>query len=178
MIGVLNEAGLRALRRDGHAATAAACAPDLASCDVRFLDDSKRRPLETASESGLAALFSAPFPARPVVLTSLRGDGCTASLELRVPPDLACLRGHFPTLPIVPGAAQLGWAVEFGAEFLGTATTMRACSLVKFERIIQPGRLLRLRIAAETDASRIHFEISSALGRHSSGRIETGSADG
>lgn len=178
MIGILSETGLRRLWREGHAAVAAACAPALPARDVRFLDDSERHALETATAPGLAALYSAPHPRRPVILGSRNGEGRVATLELRVPPDLDCLRGHFPALPVVPGAAQLGWALEFGAELLGTATTMRACSLVKFERVIQPGRLLHLRIEAENGASILRFEFSSALGRYSSGRIETVRADG
>lgn len=178
MIGILSEDGLRALRRNGHAAVAGICEPCLTADRVRFLDDSQRQALETASESGLATLFSAPFPARPVVVVSQPGEGRTAVLELRVQPDLACLRGHFPLLPVVPGAVQLGWALAFGAELLGALPVMRACISVKFERIIQPGRSLRLLITSEVSHSMLRFEYSSALGRHSSGRIETGRADG
>ena len=177
MIGILSEAGWRTLRRSGHSAVVAACAPDLPAGDVRFLDDSERHALETASEPGLATLYSAPFPARPVVLASRSGEG-TATLELRVPPDLACLRGHFPALPVVPGAVQLGWALAFGARYLGSAAALRACLSVKYERIIQPGRTLRLLLASEPGASMLRFEFSSALGRHSSGRIETERVDG
>jgi len=178
MIGILSEQGLRTLRRNGHAAVAGTCEPGLAADRVRFLDDSHRQALETASESGLATLFSAPFPARPVVVASQPGEGPSAVLELRVQPDLACLRGHFPVLPVVPGAVQLGWALAFGAELLGTSPAMRGCLSVKFERIIQPGRSLRLLITSEAGHSMLRFEYSSALGKHSSGRIETGRADG
>jgi len=177
MLGVLSEDGMRALRHTGHAAVAGACAPGLPAGNVRFLDDSERHALETASEPELATLYSAPFPARPVVTASRLADG-TAILDLRVPPDLACLRGHFPALPVVPGVAQLGWALEFGAKLLGAVPTMRACLSVKFERIIQPGRSLRLRVASQAGTSMLRFEYSSALGRHSSGRIETGRGDG
>ncbi len=178
MIGVLSEAGLRTLRRNGHAAVAGACAPGLPAGDVRFVDDSQRQTLETASEPDLATLYSAPFPARPVVMASRSAAGRSATLELRVPPDLACLRGHFPALPIVPGAVLLGWALEFGAEYLGAARGMRACLSVKFERIIQPGCSLQLLVASDADATMLSFEYTSALGRHSAGRIETGRTDG
>ena len=178
MIGVLSEDGLRTLRRHGHAVVAAICAPDLPAGNVRFLDDSERPALETASEPELATLFSAPFPARPVVTSSCSDAGRTAIFDLRVQPDLACLRGHFPALPVVPGAIQLGWALGFGTELLGSAPAMRACLSVKFERLIQPGRSLRLLVASEVGASMLRFDYSSALGRHSSGRIETARADG
>ncbi len=178
MMGVLSEAGMCTLRRHGHAAVAGACASGLPAGNVRFVDVSERHALETASEPELATLYSAPFPARPVVMASRSEEGQTATLELRVQPDLACLRGHFPALPVVPGAVQLGWALEFGAEFLGSASSMRACLSVKFERIIQPGRSLRLLVASEVGTSMLRVEYWSALGRHSSGRIETARPDG
>lgn len=178
MMGVLSEAGLRTLRSNGHAAVAGACAPGLPACDVRFLDDSERHALESASEPALATLYSAPYPARPVVMASRTGDQRSTTLELRVQPDLACLRGHFPALPVVPGAVLMGWALEFAVVYLGAVPAMRACLSVKFERIIQPGRSLRLLLSTEPGVSTLRFEYSSALGRHASGRIETGRADG
>lgn len=154
-------------------AAAAHCAPDLAADVVRFVDLSEREALEAAPDAGLPALFAAPFPARPFVRGAPAAEGLQATLELSIQPDLACLRGHFPTLPVVPGATQLGWALEFGALVLGTPGAMRALHSVKFERIIQPGRSLRLRIAAETGGTVLRFEYTSGMGRHSAGRIET-----
>ena len=142
---------------------------------MRFVDASLRSGLEAATADGLADWFAAPFPSRPIVAAA-RTDARTATVELRVPPDLACLRGHFPRLPVVPGAAQLGWVLAFGAELIGTPGTLHGARSVKFERIIQPGRALRLRLEAEPGGE-LRFEYSSAAGRHSSGRIATGPGD-
>jgi len=177
-IGILSEVGLGTLRRTGHQAVAGICAPDLPAPDVRFVDRAQRQALEDASDSELATLYASPFPGRPLITRKRSGDGPVVTIELSVQPDLRCLRGHFPAIPIVPGATQLGWALELGAENLGTAPAMRAMRSVKFERIIQPGRSLRLRLAAEDGASMLRFEYASDLGRHSAGRIETGAVDG
>lgn len=172
-IGILSKTGLRALRRNGHEAVAAACAHGLRPDDVRFVDLSKLEALETTSDAELAVLYAAPFPARPFVSATRAAEAQAATIDLRVQPDLGCLRGHFPALPIVPGAAQLGWVLEFGAEMLGTSPTMGAVRSVKFERIIQPGRSLRLHIVAESGTSTLRFEYASEMGKHSAGRIET-----
>ena len=176
-IGILCEEGLRALRRNGHDALAGCCAPDLPADRVRFVDASVRAALEAASEAELAALFGAPFPARPFVTAAHASSGLAATVNLRFQPDLACLRGHFPELPVVPGAAQLGWVLEFGAELLGTRSTMSGARTVKFERIIQPGRAIRLQIEAVPDGGALRFVYSSASGKHSAGHIAMGAGD-
>ena len=177
-IGILSEEGLGALRRNGHEAMAGACAPDLPPADVRFVDSTMRQSLEGATDIELHRLYACPYPRRPLVISRRDGEGRVVTIELAVQPDLLCLRGHFPAIPIVPGAAQLGWALEFGAENLGTPPAMHAMRSVKFGRIIQPGRLLRLQLAAESGASMLRFEYVSQLGRHSIGCIETRAVDG
>jgi 3-hydroxymyristoyl/3-hydroxydecanoyl-(acyl carrier protein) dehydratase len=97
-----------------------------------------------------------------------------ARLTLFVPPDLRCLRGHFPGLPIVPGAMQLGWVLAFASELLGSRPVLRGLQSVKFQRLVQPGQLLRLTIKLDPGQQAIQFEYESAAGRHSSGRVLLG----
>jgi 3-hydroxymyristoyl/3-hydroxydecanoyl-(acyl carrier protein) dehydratase len=177
-IGILSEEGLATLRRYGHDSVAESCAPGLPAEAVRFVDASEGPALEGASEAGLAARCAAPAPRRPLVVAARPGEGRSATIDLRIQPDLACLRGHFATLPVVPGAVQLGWALDFGAEMLGTPRALRDALSVKFERIIQPGRSLSLRIAADEGASTLRFEFACARGRYSGGRIVIAGADG
>ncbi len=172
-IGILNDEGLRVLRRCGHEAVARACEPELPSCNVRFVDISRLQELEITPDNGLFALYAMPFPGRPVVTGTRATEGPAVTLDLRIPPDLGCLRGHFPALPVVPAVALLGWVLEFGAEILGTLPTLRAVRSVKFQRIIQPGHSLRLQIAAEIAGSTLRFEYESEAGRCSAGIIET-----
>jgi len=176
-IGILSEEGLRALRRRGHRALAGGCAPELPADAVRFVDASHGPAFDSSSDRRAAALFESPFPELPVVIASSDGHG-SAELELSIQPDLACLRGHFPALPLVPGAAQLGWALAFAAEKLGLTPHCRALRAVKFERIIQPGHRVFLHIERSRDSSILRFRYVSGSGRHSQGRIETGAFDG
>ena len=99
---------------------------------------------------------------------------CHAWLALLVPPDLRCLRGHFPGLPIVPGAMQLGWVLAFASELLGSQPVLRGLQFVKFQRLVRPGQELRLTIKLDGGREAIQFEFESAAGRHSSGRVLLG----
>lgn len=172
-IGILNEDGLRALRRGGHAALARACAPGLPPESVRFVDPAHRPALDSAQDAG--ALFDSAFPELPHVVSA--AHGAPLELEIRIQPDLACLRGHFPAIPIVPGAVQVGWALAFAAARLGSPPLCRSLRAVKFERIIQPGHRLRLRIDGARDSSILRFQYESDRGRHSQGRIGAGRFD-
>ena len=106
-----------------------------------------------------------------MVLETQVDPPCHARLALFVPPDLRCLRGHFPGLPIVPGAMQLGWVLTFAAELLGSRPVLRGLQSVKFHRLVQPGQTLRLTIKLDQDQETIQFEYGSAAGRHSSGCV-------
>jgi len=111
-----------------------------------------------------------------VVLETHVEPPCHARLVLFVPPDLGCLRGHFPGLPIVPGAMQLGWVLAFAAELLGSPPVLRGLQSVKFQRLVQPGQTLRLTIQLDPGREALQFEYESAAGRHSSGRVLLGGA--
>lgn len=165
------------LRHRGHAAVARACAEDLPDGAVRFVDASIAEAIGSATGAELNDLYGAPYPARPFVTDAPATRGAAVTIGLRIQPDLTCLRGHFPSLPLVPGAAQIGWALEFAAETLGTSPALHAVRNLKFERIIQPGRSLRLHLAAESGGGVVRFEYASESGRHSAGRIETNCAD-
>ncbi len=172
-IGILRAEGLRALRRCGHEVVAHACAPELPPDNVRFIDLSRHEELKAAPDAGLAALYAMPFPSRPIVTGTRTTENLAAAIDLRVQPDLGCLRGHFPALPIVPAAVQLAWVLDFGAEIFGTPPAIRAVRSTKFQRIIQPGHSLRLHIATESGGSTLRFEFVSESGRLSAGFIET-----
>lgn len=169
LLAVLAEDGLRALRQQGHEAVAAACAPGLAPRAVRFVDGAGWSAIECADEAGLRRLLEAAAPERPLATPLHREPGRGAQLELRIQPDLLCLRGHFPDLPLVPGAILLGWAAGFAAEQLGMTVAGADIPTAKFQRIVQPGHLLQLELRQES--GQLQFEYRSAAGRHAGGRL-------
>jgi len=40
-------------------------------------------------------------------------------LRLTVPPELVWLEDHFPSRPVLPGVAQLAWAIAFARDHFG-----------------------------------------------------------
>lgn len=91
-------------------------------------------------------------------------------LELDIDSALDCFEGHFPGLPIVPGVAQIDWAIRLARARLSLAPRFRALSLIKFQRVIQPPRKLELDLRSLADGSELAFRYFDANGAFSSGR--------
>jgi len=166
-VAILNDLGTRQLCRHGHAQVASACTP---GTSVRFIDGSLAAALESADTAGCRALFDAPWPDLPVVLCRQVSDG-RATVELRVPPDLRSLRGHFRSLPIVPGVVHLGWAMHVARTELGLRPALAGMDQVKFRRIVQPGAALVLSVSGDADRSCLAFRLGTASEMYSSGRL-------
>ena len=66
-------------------------------------------------------------------------------LDFVVPHDLPCFAGHFPAMPLVPGALLLDWAIaEMTNRWGGPAPiTVKLC---KFLQPVLPGDALHLRV--------------------------------
>ena len=72
-------------------------------------------------------------------------------LELRVPSGLACLAGHFPGLPVLPGIVQIDWSVKLARARLALRGQFSAAENLKFLSIVRPEE--RLTLALELSAS-------------------------
>lgn len=77
-------------------------------------------------------------------------------LQLRIELDNAYLQGHFPAVAIVPGVAQVDWAVLFADRYLGTDLRAAVDFRVKFRSVILPPAdlILELRFEGASPASR------------------------
>lgn len=92
-------------------------------------------------------------------------------LRLRVPAGHACFAGHFPGDPIVPGVAQLHWAVRALGEWLAREPEVVALEALKFRRPIRPGATFVLRLSAGIAPDAFAFEMRDDDGPISSGRV-------
>jgi len=90
-------------------------------------------------------------------------------LQLLVPFDLAVFNGHFPEVPIVPGAMLAGWAASLAAREGRWRHGVRRVQAMKFRRIVQPGPVYRLRLAWTTDGGRLDFRYESPVAMHAAG---------
>jgi len=66
-------------------------------------------------------------------------------LDFAVPRDLPCFAGHFPAVPLVPGALLLDWAIaEMATRWDASAPiNVKHC---KFLQPVSPGDALHLRV--------------------------------
>ncbi len=100
-----------------------------------------------------------------------RDEADARELRLHVPVGHACFAGHFPGDPIVPGVAQLHWAVRALAEWLARELEVVALEALKFRRPIRPGATFALRLSKGSEPNTFAFEMRDDDGPISSGRV-------
>jgi len=105
---------------------------------------------------------------------ALGADLQSLTCRLLVPDDLPIFRGHFPTVPIVPGVVQIGWAVELARAHGLVTGRFKGITTAKFRRLVQPGMSLaaRLEQGAPTGQLQFRYEFGGAV--ISTGRLQFG----
>lgn len=106
----------------------------------------------------------------PVVLCA-QCDGDECALQLTVPADLDYFPGHFPQAPVLPGAVQVGWALQLAASHLGTPPRCREIEALKFQRVLQPGDAVTLSLRLDRARGKLHFAYREGHITYSSGRL-------
>jgi len=92
-------------------------------------------------------------------------------LSLRIPKDLAYFDGHFDQIAIVPGVAQIQWAVHFARLYLGLAQVFSHMESVKFKELLLPGQVCELSLLYLKQACKLEFRYRSESAEYSSGRL-------
>ena len=106
----------------------------------------------------------APHTAPSVLQAGRVGD--TWRFTLRVPEDSDLFAGHFPGLPVLPGVAQLHWALALWREHGGDSRPLRGLRRLKFQRIVGPGDVLQLECRmASADVVAFTFRRAGANGQ-------------
>lgn len=93
------------------------------------------------------------------------------ALRLDIHPELQVFQGHFEGRPLVPGIAQVDWALRFGAQLLGLPKHPQQLVNLKFQRVIRGGAeiILVLGHDAALHPERLSFRYFDALGTYSQG---------
>jgi 3-hydroxymyristoyl/3-hydroxydecanoyl-(acyl carrier protein) dehydratase len=104
-------------------------------------------------------------------IVSERFDAKRAEQALVVPETLACLPGHFPGRPIVPGVLQVHWAMALAARWLGGAPWPRRIEALKFKSPLLAGQRATLALERDDAASEVRFELSHGETVFSLGRL-------
>lgn len=133
----------------------------------RFVDALPMNAQGKTTDAALRALFR---PERPAPIWLLR-EPTQAQVDLDLDPALAVFDGHFPQVPILPGVAQLDWAVRFGREAFALPPLFLRMEMLKFQRVARPGIRIRLHLEWLPQKSALAFRYESALGPHASGRV-------
>jgi acyl-coenzyme A synthetase/AMP-(fatty) acid ligase/3-hydroxymyristoyl/3-hydroxydecanoyl-(acyl carrier protein) dehydratase len=135
----------------------------------RFVDALPVNAQGKSPEALLGALF-APAPVRPVPEWRV-ADAAHAVAALALAPELAVFDGHFPGWPILPGVAQVDWAIAFARERFALPARFLRLDALKFSQPAAPGMRLELDLRWNAAAATLQFEYRSDAGRHSSGRV-------
>lgn len=136
----------------------------------RILDALPLNAVGKATVEELTRLF-APLALNAPAVHVLEHTGDHARLELYVSQQLRCFDGHFTDFPVLPGVAQLDWAVALGREYCNIAGAFARLEAVKFHRVYQPGALLTLELSCPPPHESLTFRYASGVEKHSSGRI-------
>lgn len=124
------------------------------------------------SEAALRALFaSRATPFRPRIQWR---DGMApdqACGDVSADAGLAVFDGHFPQVPILPGVAQLDWAIHFARQAFALRAPVSRVEALKFQHVVQPDTQLHLELRLDAARSTVTFAWRSATGNHAGGRV-------
>jgi 3-hydroxymyristoyl/3-hydroxydecanoyl-(acyl carrier protein) dehydratase len=175
---VLSEQGLHALRNQGRRALTQELRQHLSQhCEALALPRRwrllRQLPLNAQGklpQAEVEALLLAPRPKTPQVLEQVEADG-EWSLQLAVPPDLACFSGHFTQTPVLPGVVQIDWALSLGRQLLPLPEKFAGMEVLKFQQLIRPGDLVQLHLRFDSGRGKLYFTYRNDTATCSSGRI-------
>jgi acyl-CoA synthetase (AMP-forming)/AMP-acid ligase II len=178
VVASLTEAGRHKLRAHGKAALVDALrAALLEGVDRlalprrwRFVDALPTDAQGKTAHSALVALFDKVRP-RPAWHAA---DGASATAHFDVDADLAVFDGHFPDRPILPGVAQVDWAIAWGIERFGIAAPFLRLEALKFLLPVEPGMRLEGEWHWDAATATLRFEFRSQRGLHCGGRAVFG----
>lgn len=141
----------------------------------RYLDALPQDSLGKTRETALAECFAPPRWPR-VLAQHAEGSGPHLSLRLHlaIDADLAHFEGHFPGAPILPGVAQIDWAMHFARRHFALPPDCLRLEVVKFQQIIRPGMEVELQLDWQPERGSLAFEYRSGALRHASGRLILG----
>lgn len=130
-------------------------------------------PVNAAGKTTNAAIVSL-FHAAGLTLPALHvltASSTEVQAELYVSPHLPAFDGHFREIPVLPGVAQVDWAIVFGQKLFGISAAFARMEAVKFHRVYQPGPMLSLTLQWHPERRLLAFRYASPNATHSSGRI-------
>lgn len=118
-------------------------------------------------ERGVLDLFR---PQMPTVVWQRR-EATHATLVFDTTADLLVFDGHFPQAPVLPGVAQVDWAVRFAREAFALPPSLSRMEALKFQRIVGVGVQVTMTLDWSPERGVLTFALRSDAGPHASGRL-------
>ena len=110
-----------------------------------------------------------------ILATGPTGSGKTttlyAALALRDGSREKVVTVEDPVEYHLPGVTQVDWAIHYGRQYFAIAGAFLRLEAVKFQRVIQPGRPVRLELDWRAEKHSLAFKLVSDVGQHASGRV-------
>lgn len=129
-----------------------------------------RLPVNSQGKTTMAMLQQLFRPERPAPEWVSRGEFEAVAL-LDIDPALLVFDGHFDAAPVLPGVAQLDWAIAFGGSCFALPARFVRIDHLKFQRPVRPGTRLTLTLAWRPQTLGLAFTYASEAGPHASGTV-------
>lgn len=93
----------------------------------------------------------------------------TVNLILTFKKEAEYFNGHFPGMPILPGVAQIHYAITYAARYFEIEPKINKMTKLRFTNIIQPD--VQLTLTLEKQDNKITFKYANEKKGYSSGII-------
>jgi acyl-coenzyme A synthetase/AMP-(fatty) acid ligase/3-hydroxymyristoyl/3-hydroxydecanoyl-(acyl carrier protein) dehydratase len=174
----LSAAGLHALRNQGRKAVVDALRAHLAAgFESLAIPRTWRffRHLPANAQGKLPQsvfdIAAGPRPVEPIAVELPGQPGNERRYTLDIPYDLAHFSGHFPSVPVVPGVAQISWAMSLAQRGLCPGLRFGGMEALKFQRLLRPGDVAQLALRWDAAKQKLYFTCTVDDAPCSSGRI-------
>ncbi len=101
----------------------------------------------------------------------IASDENEATFELDIHTGLECFDGHFDGHPVLPGVAQITFAMRIAEQHFGIQHRFAGMEAVKFQSIITPPNKVLLWLKFDETKHKIHFKYYKEATSFSSGRV-------
>ncbi len=85
--------------------------------------------------------------------------------------NMECFDGHFDDHPVLPGVAQLTFAVKIAEKQFNFKSQFKGLEVVKFQQVITPPNRVSLELKYDAEKSKLYFKYYKEEQTFSSGRV-------
>lgn len=139
----------------------------------RFVEALPLNAQGKTTHAALLALFQQDMPP----LHWLQRDAASAQVQLTLDPGLRVFDGHFPDVAVLPGVAQVDWAIRLAQQVFSLPAHFQRIDTLKFQNLARPGDSLLLQLDWDVARGVLGFRFSSGHGVHASGKVMFAHAD-